>query len=62
MAKPKLQVRSTKTVSTKLGASASSKPPNPLMPSKRKDYSKNDKREELVSNANFGQTGLTGES
>jgi hypothetical protein len=64
MAKPKLQVRSTKTVSTKLGAPASPKPPNPLMSlsSKRKDYSKKPNNEELVSNANFGQTGLTGET
>lgn len=56
MAKPKLQIIDTKTVSTKLGASASTKP------STKKSYSKKQPEQELVSNANFGQTGLTGES
>lgn len=61
MAKPRLQTFSNKVVGSKLGASASPKKPNPLMP--RKDYSKNQKKHpELISNANFGDTGLTGES
>lgn len=59
MAKSKLQIYS-KAKPVKLGASASPKSPSPLMPPK-KDYSK-DLKDKLVSNANFGQTGLTGES
>lgn len=60
MAKSKLQVHSSKVVGSKLGASASSRKPNPLMP--KKSYAKKTKQPELISNANFGQTGLTGES
>lgn len=60
MAKSKITVNTGKSSRVKLGASASSKPPSPLMP--KKDYSKKPKQEELVSNANFGQTGLTGET
>lgn len=60
MAKSKPQVHSSKVVDTKLGASASSRKPNPPMP--KKNYFKGKPKQELISNANFGQTGLTGRS
>lgn len=59
MKKPSLRIAPTKQVSVKLGGSASSAP-SPLLP--KKSYSKNKPPEEFVSGANFGQTGLTGES
>ena len=61
MKKPRLQIVPTNTVKVaKLGGSASSKsPPNPLL---KKSYSKAKPPEEFVSHANFGMTGLTGES
>lgn len=59
MKKPKLQTSDTKSVSVKFGASAASKK-SPL--STKKSYSKTQPQEGLISNANFGQTGLTGES
>lgn len=59
MKKPKLQIAPTKQVSVKLGGSASSAP-SPLLP--KKSYSKAKPPDEFISNANFGQTGLTGES
>lgn len=61
MKKPKLQSGETKTVSTSLGASAStSSKKSPLMP--KKDYSKGKKQEDMLHDISFGQTGLTGET
>jgi hypothetical protein len=61
MKKPKITSGKAAT-QVKLGASASSKPPNPLvglMKSTPKDYKKTEQEQYNVS---FGQTGLTGES
>jgi hypothetical protein len=69
ISKSKLQIHNSKQVSTRLGSGASTSgstpaatPPSssPLMQiaKAKKDYSK----DKQISNANFGQTGLTGES
>ena len=68
--KPKVSAFSTKATASKFGALDKSKEPSALMPKKqvKKDYGKNappddtDAAQEFVGNANFGQTGLTGES
>ena len=61
MKKPKLQIpKLSKLTSVKLGASASSKTPSALLA--KKNYSKADPPKDLISGANFGMTGLTGES
>lgn len=61
MKKPRLTIPSAnKLVNVKFGASASSKSPSPLLP--KKSYSKAKPPDEFISNANFGQTGLTGRS
>ena len=54
---------STQIKAPKIGASSSSKPPSPLMP--KKSYKKKSASKESLTDfgqANFGVTGLTGES